>query len=146
MVLAKYMRNKQLQDQDTHNKQKHIRVEKIKLLYLHSLTPIILSAVAGFFLVAALWSSANHQHLLIWLATTLLFACARAALVSKFKHEKPQGDAVLKWEKPYSISLMLVFLLWSLGLIWIMPRENLTAVFILNTFSIFIAGCVQCIN
>jgi diguanylate cyclase (GGDEF)-like protein len=121
-------------------KQQHIRVEKIKLLYLHSLTPIILSAVAGLFLVAALWSSANHQHLLIWLATTFLFACVRIFLMSRFKHTKPQGDAVLKWEKPYAISLLMVFLLWSAGLIWIMPRDNLTAVFIINTFSIGLAG------
>ena len=145
LVLANYMQNQYLQDTQLQNfglqnKQKHIRIEKIKLLYLHSLTPIILSAVAGLFLVAALWSSANRQHLVIWLAATLFFACIRAVLISKFKHKKPQGDAVLKWEKPYSISLMLVFLLWSLGLIWIMPRENLTAVFILNTFSIGLAG------
>jgi diguanylate cyclase (GGDEF)-like protein len=122
------------------DKQKHIRIEKIKLLYQHSLTPIILSAVAGAFLVAALWSSANHQHLLIWLTATFLFACIRILLMSKFKHVNPQADAVLKWEKPYSISLLAVFLLWSVGLICIMPRDNLTAVFILNTFSIGLAG------
>jgi diguanylate cyclase (GGDEF)-like protein len=121
-------------------KQKHIHIEKIKLLYLHSLIPIVLSGVAGFFLVAALWSSANHQHLLIWLAFTILFACSRALLIAQFQREKPQGDAVLKWEKPFSISLLAVFLCWSLGLIWIMPRDNLSAVFILNTFSIGLAG------
>lgn len=121
-------------------KQKHIHIEKIKLLYLHSLIPIVLSGVAGFFLVAALWSSANHQHLLIWLALTILFACCRALLIAKFQRKKPQGDAVLKWEKPFSISLLVVFLCWSIGLIWIMPRDNLSAVFILNTFSIGLAG------
>jgi diguanylate cyclase (GGDEF)-like protein len=121
-------------------KQAHIRIEKIKLLYQHSLTPIILSAVAGFFLVAALWSSANHQHLLTWLGINLSFSCLRAWLITKFKHTNPQGAAVLNWEKPYAISLLAVFLLWSAGLIWIMPRDNLTAVFILNTFSIGLAG------
>jgi diguanylate cyclase (GGDEF)-like protein len=124
----------------TRDKQQHIRVEKIKLLYQHSLTPIILSAVAGLFLVAALWKSANHQHLLIWLATTFIFACVRIWLMTQFKHTNPQGSAVLEWEKPYAISLMAVFLVWSLGLICIMPRDNLSAVFILNTFSIGLAG------
>ena len=118
------------------NKQQHIRIEKIKLLYQHSFTPIILSAVAGLFLVAALWKSANHQHLLIWLGTTFVFACARIWLMTQFKRENPQGSAVLEWEKPYALSLMAVFLVWSLGLICIMPRDNLSAVFILNTFSI----------
>jgi diguanylate cyclase (GGDEF)-like protein len=121
-------------------KQQHIRIEKIKLLYQHSITPIVLSTVAGLFLVAALWSSANRQHLLIWLAINLLFTCLRALLIAKFKRVNPQAEAVLKWEKPYAISLMIVFLLWSLGLIWIMPKHNLSAVFILNTFSIGLAG------
>lgn len=129
-----------LQSNQTRDKQQHIRVEKIKLLYQHSLTPIILSAVAGLFLVAALWTSANHQHLLIWLATTFIFACVRIWLMTQFKHANPQGSAVLKWEKPYAISLMAVFLVWSAGLICIMPRDNLSAVFILNTFSIGLAG------
>ena len=120
------------QSNQTRDKQQHIRVEKIKLLYQHSLTPIILSAVAGLFLVAALWKSANHQHLLIWLATTFVFACVRIWLMMQFERKKPQGSAVLKWEKPYAISLMAVFLVWSLGLICIMPRDNLSAVFILN--------------
>jgi diguanylate cyclase (GGDEF)-like protein len=121
-------------------KRKQIHIEKIKLLYQHSLIPVILSGVASFFLVAALWTSANQQHLLIWLGATLLFACMRALLITKFQREKPQADDVLKWEKPYSISLLMVFLLWSAGLIWIMPKDNLSAVFILNTFSIGLAG------
>ncbi len=121
-------------------KQKYIHIEKIKLLYQHSLTPILLSAVASFFLVAALWSSANKNHLLIWLSITLIFACFRVVLMFKYKRAKPQGDAILNWEAPYAISLLIVFLCWSLGLIWIMPTNNLSAVFILNTFSIGLAG------
>lgn len=60
--------------------------------------------------------------------------------MTEFKSKNPQGSAVLKWEKPYAISLMAVFLIWSAGLICIMPRDNLSAVFILNTFSIGLAG------
>lgn len=121
-------------------KKRHIHIEKIKLLYLHSLIPAVLSGVAGLFLVAALWSSANRQHLLIWLIITLLLACLRIMLISKFQREKPMGDAVLKWEKPYAISLLVVFLSWSAGLILIMPKGDLSAVFIINTFSIGLAG------
>ena len=121
-------------------KQKHIHIEKIKLLYLHSLIPAVLSGVAGLFLVAALWKSANQQHLLIWLAITLLLSLMRVILITMFQHENPQDDAVLKWEKPYSISLLIVFLSWSIGLLWIMPKDNLSAVFIINTFFIGLAG------
>ena len=121
-------------------KQKNIHIEKIKLLYLHSLIPAVLSGVAGLFLVAALWKSANQQHLLIWLVVTLLLSLLRVILISMFQHENPQNEAVLKWEKPYSISLLIVFLSWSIGLLWIMPTDNLSAVFIINTFSIGLAG------
>ena len=41
------------------DKQEQIHIEKIKLLYQHSLIPVLLSGVAGLFLVAALWKSAN---------------------------------------------------------------------------------------
>ncbi len=121
-------------------KQLHIHIEKIKLLYKHSLIPVVLSGVAGLFLTEALWSSANHQHLLIWLGVTLLFAFVRVMIITRFHRKNPQGEAVLAWEKPYAISLLMVFLVWSLGLILIMPKGNLNAVFILNTFSIGLAG------
>lgn len=121
-------------------KQKYIHIEKIRLLYQHSLTPIVLSAVASFFLVAALWKSANQNHLIIWLGLTLSFAVFRTLLIFKFRRAKPEGDAILNWEAPYAISLLIVFLCWSVGLIWIMPTNNLSAVFILNTFSIGLAG------
>jgi diguanylate cyclase (GGDEF)-like protein len=124
----------------TESKQTHIHIEKIKLLYMHSLIPIVLSAIAGLFLVAALWKLANKQHLLIWFGITLLLALVRIVIISRFKQINPQGRNVLLWEKPYAISLLLVFLSWSAGLIWIMPRDNLTAIFILNTFSLGLAG------
>jgi diguanylate cyclase (GGDEF)-like protein len=121
-------------------KKKHIRIEKIKLLYSNSLIPILLSAVASFFLVAALWYSAVRMQLLIWLGITNVLAIMRVALLAQFKRVNPQGEDILKWESIYSITLLMMFLSWSLGLIWIMPRENLAAVFILNTFSIGLAG------
>ena len=78
------------------NKQVQIHIEKIKLLYQNSLIPIVLSGVAGLFLIAALWNSANHLHLLIWLVVTILFACIRVMLITKFQREKPESRAVLK--------------------------------------------------
>jgi diguanylate cyclase (GGDEF)-like protein len=122
------------------DRNKHIRIEKIKLLYSNSLIPIILSAVASFFLVAALWPSADRTQLLIWLSITNLLAVMRIALLAQFKRVNPQDEDILKWEAIYSVTLLMVFLSWSLGLIWIMPRDNLAAVFILNTFSIGLAG------
>ena len=54
------------------NKQVQIHIEKIKLLYQNSLIPIVLSGVAGLFLVAALWTSANQLYQLIWLVNDFI--------------------------------------------------------------------------
>ena len=121
-------------------RKQHIHIEKIRLLYLHSLTPAILSGIAAFFLVAALWSTANHQHLVIWLGVTIFLALMRVSLILKFKYDSPQDSQVLAWEIPYSASLFIVFLSWSIGLLLVMPRDNLSGIFIVNTFTIGLAG------
>jgi diguanylate cyclase (GGDEF)-like protein len=127
-------------DETMENRQKHIHIEKIKLLYLHSLIPAVLSAVASFFVVAALWTSANHHHLLIWLSLTLFFAIYRITLILNFKRSNLQGDQILAWERPYAITLIMVFIIWGVGLLLIMPKDNLTSIFIVNTFSVGLAG------
>jgi diguanylate cyclase len=124
-------------------RQKHILIEKIKLLYLHSLTPAILSGIAALFLVAALWPTANHQYLIIWLATTLILAMIRVTLILRFQHQKPVGDAVLAWEKPYVISMIIVFFVWGVGLPVIVPRNDLASIFIVNTFAIGLAAAAN---
>ena len=122
------------------SRQKHIHIEKIKLLYKHSMPPIILSAVASFFLIEALWSTANHQHLIVWLVATNLLALIRILLILKFRQNNPQEEQVFAWEMPYSITLFIVFLTWSIGLLLVMPRASLSSVFIVNTFMIGLAG------
>ena len=124
-------------------RQKHILIEKIKLLYLHSLTPAILSGVAAFFLVAALWPTANRRYLLIWFITTLVLAAIRITLLFKFKRSKPVGDAILAWEKPYIVSMMIVFLVWGVGLPIIVPNNDLASIFIVNTFAIGLAAAAN---
>lgn len=57
---------------------------------------MVLSGGAGLFLVAALWTSANQLHLLIWLVVTILFASIRVMLITKFQREKPVSQAALK--------------------------------------------------
>jgi diguanylate cyclase len=122
------------------NRQKHIHIEKIKLLYLHSMIPAILSAVTSLFVAAALWQTANHHAILVWLALTMSLAFVRTSLIFSFKCKKPQGDQVLAWELPYAITLIIVFLIWGVGLLMAIPRDDLTSVFIVNSFSVGLAG------
>lgn len=127
-------------DDEVKEKKQHVLTEKIRLLYINSLIPAMLSGVAALFLVAALWRSANHQSLLIWLGVTVVLAIIRVSLIVSFKQKNPKGKEILKWEKPFSISLFVVFLVWSIGVLMITPRDNLSSIFIVSVFSIGLAA------
>lgn len=121
-------------------KEQHILTKKISLLYLNSLVPAVLSGVIGLSLVATLWQSVNHQSLLIWISSVILMAIIRVSLIVAFKKQQPTGKQLLKWEKPYAISLFATILNWSVGLLIIMPKDNLNAIFIISIFSVGLAG------
>jgi diguanylate cyclase (GGDEF)-like protein len=121
-------------------KKQHVLTEKIRLLYINSLVPAMLSAVAALFLVAALWRSADHKALIIWFSVTLVLAIIRVSLIVSFKYKNPIGKEILKWERPFSISLFAVFLTWSIGVLMVTPRDNLSSIFIVSVFSIGLAA------
>jgi diguanylate cyclase (GGDEF)-like protein len=121
-------------------KKQHVLTEKIRLLYINSLIPAMLSGVAALFLVAALWSTANHQSLLIWLSVTIFLAIIRISLILSFKQKNPTGIEILKWERPFTLSLFAVFLTWSIGVLMVTPRDNLSSIFIVSVFSIGLAA------
>jgi len=121
-------------------KKQHVLTEKIRLLYINSLVPAILSGFAALFLVAALWRSADHNSLIVWLSVTITLAIVRVSLILRFKQLKPVGKEILKWEKPFSISLFAVFITWSIGVLMVTPRDNLSSIFIVSVFSIGLAA------
>lgn len=120
-------------------KEQYILTKKINLLYLNSFTPAIVSGVIGLSLAATLWQAVNHQPLLVWLSITLLMAVIRVSLFYSFKKHQPTGEQLLKWEIPYAVSLFAAILNWSIGLLIIIPIENLNVVFIISIFSISLA-------
>jgi len=121
-------------------KEQYIRSRKIKQLYFNSFIPAALSSLIATFLVAALWTSTSHRALMIWFGITILAGVVRVALISAFKAHNPAGEQLLKWEKPYAISLFIVILNWSIGLLIIMPKDNLNGIFMISTFSVGLAA------
>ena len=120
-------------------KAKQIKIEKIRLLYMQSIAPSILNGVSAILLTIALWYEVNRDHLLIWASLTLAFAVGRVSLLLAFKFRKPVNDAVLKWEKPYTITLFMVFIIWGLGLPLIAGTETVNSIPILMV-TIFAIG------
>lgn len=121
-------------------KQQYILTEKIKSLYINSLIPAILSGINALFLVAALWRIANQQWLITWLTITTLLAVIRVLLIVSFKQKKPIKKQILKWENRFSLSLFSVFLAWGVGVPILIPRDDLSAVFIVSIFSAGLAA------
>jgi diguanylate cyclase len=117
-------------------KEQYILAKKIRLLYLNSLTPAILSGVIGICLVATLWQSVNHIALLTWLCITISLSLLRVCLMIAFENRAVNGSQTLKWEAPYAISLFAVVVNWSIGLLIILPNDNINVLFIVSIFSI----------
>ncbi|MFM9834641.1 MAG: GGDEF domain-containing protein [Methylophilaceae bacterium] len=120
-------------------KSNHVLIEKIKLLYIQCIAPGFLNGVVAVFLVASLWDRAEHSRLLIWLGVTEAFAIGRVALLLRFKYLNPQGLDVLKWQKPYVISLFMVFIVWGFGLPLIIDTNDLSSLLMVTIFAIGIA-------
>ncbi|MDX1915729.1 MAG: GGDEF domain-containing protein [Methylophilus sp.] len=106
---------------------------------MQSIAPSILNGVSAILLTVALWYEVNRDHLLIWAGVTLAFAVGRVSLLLAFKFLTPLSDAVLKWEKPYTITLFMVFIIWGLGLPLIAGTETINSIPIL-TVTIFAIG------
>ena len=117
-------------------KEQYILAKKIRLLYLNSLTPAILSGVIGICLVATLWQSVNHIALLTWLCITISLSLLRICLMIAFENRAVNDSQTLKWEAPYAISLFAVVVNWSIGLLIILPNDNINVLFIVSIFSI----------
>jgi diguanylate cyclase (GGDEF)-like protein len=120
-------------------KTKQIQIEKIRLLYTQSIAPSILNGISAIVLTIALWFQVNQEHLLTWAAITFASALFRISLLLGFRFLKPRGDATLKWEKPYTISLFMVFIIWGMGLPLIAGTNTSNSIPIL-TVTIFAIG------
>jgi len=69
----------------------------------------------------------------------VLLALFRISLILSFKHRNPTGENILKWERPFAFSLFTVFLVWNVGILMVIPSQNLYSIFIVSTFSIGLA-------
>ena len=122
-------------------KSKHIQIEKIRLLYMQSIPPSILNGVSAIVLSIVLWHKVDRDYLLVWAGITLLFAIGRTILLLTFRLRKTLGEATLKWEKPYTVTLFMVFVIWGIGLPLIANTnaQDPVPVLIITIFAIGIA-------
>lgn len=103
-----------------------VRVEQLRLLYKQSFIATYMSVITASLVVMMLWPVQKHTILLAWLAAVVLAALSRLFLFMRYKKARPlEGIALLKWGPPYFRSHIITLFIWSLGAIWVMPKDSL---------------------
>lgn len=98
--------------------------DKLQLLYCQSFPAIFISLLNATLLTVVLWSVQDHTILLTWFGILAATATARIILFARYRKIAPQGAEVLRWEKPFFITLIISSLVWGIGCILIMPSDS----------------------
>ncbi|MBE9567670.1 MAG: GGDEF domain-containing protein [Proteobacteria bacterium] len=59
-----------------------------------------------------------------WLSLITISASIRFLIFNAYHRKKPEGKALLSWEKPFFYSLMFSSLIWGVGAVVIMPENS----------------------
>ncbi|HDK38026.1 MAG TPA: diguanylate cyclase [Thiolapillus brandeum] len=101
------------------------KAEALRLLYNQSFPAVFVSLLTALILCAILWPVQQKKLLAGWFIILGLSALARIFLFVRYWRTKPQGNAILGWEKTYFITLMASSLIWGLGVLFILPKDSL---------------------
>jgi diguanylate cyclase len=100
------------------------RSEKLQLLFHQSYPALFISTFNAILLLAILWSAQDHIVLIGWFTVLFTTALSRLYIFTRYRQIKPEGEAVLAWEKPYFATLILSSLIWGIGCVIIMPVDS----------------------
>ncbi len=98
-----------------------VRADTLALLFRQSFPAVFLSFGIAAVMCWTLWGRIESTALLGWLAALLIGGLVRLALFLRYFRVMPDADAILAWERPYVVTLMLSSLTWGLGALWLMP-------------------------
>ena len=101
-----------------------VHQEMIRLLYLQFIPASLVSITVSLLITVTLWPVQDHDLLLTWFGLLTLSSIIRIVLITSYKRINPQNEAVLAWEKPYFITLMISCFLWGIGSVIIIPAES----------------------
>ena len=117
-----------------------VRGDKLALLYRQSLLAAVVSLSVAVLLATIFWADADHHRVIAWLALVLVSSVLRTTLFVMFRRAGPHSSAILGWERPYLMTLMLSALIWGLGSVWAMPKDSLLHEAVTFGFLIGMAG------
>ena len=98
-----------------HNYDINVQSDKLQLLYYQSFPAVFFSLAVAFSYASILWAQLNQNELIIWLSLVVISSFIRLYLFLTYRRQTPKGQDVLKWEKPYFITLMMSSTIWGVG-------------------------------
>ena len=100
------------------------KADKLQLLYSKTFPPVVISLINAGLLLFVLWQHIDHSKLLIWYAAIIAGSAIRTTLFLRFRIRAPQGAAILSWERPYFVTLILSALVWGVGGLWLIAEAS----------------------
>lgn len=116
-----------------------VHADTLVILFEQAFPALFQSFFVASILCWALWGRVESSRLLTWLGVLGASALIRLVMYLLYFRAKPVGHAILAWERPYAVTLMLSSLVWGLGAVWLMPQGEAVEQFVVL---FFIAGLV----
>lgn len=113
-----------------------VQADKLQLLYRQSYPAVFFSLIVAFLYVNILWDQVNNKSLFIWLGIVIVASLVRLFIFVTYRRQSPEGKNILKWEKPYYISLAVSSIIWGIGLVYL--SYNLPFVYQVITYFLLV--------
>ena len=114
-----------------------LKAARTGLLYAHSgigaIGPFLSAVVLG----GALWKVVSHDRIVVWVLACAALFLGRNCLKYCFHRQRRDEEAVIKWSKWYSLTIIAGGSLWGIAGIWLFPEGSIKYQFLLT---IFVAG------
>lgn len=117
-----------------------VRADKIRLLYRQSFHGAFGSLVAASMWAGLMWSAVPRSRLGLWFAALGVVTIIRLLIFRAYFRSAKTDEAVLAWERPYTLSLYLSSIVWGIGTVMVMPEDSLLHQTITYVFLIGLAG------
>jgi diguanylate cyclase len=123
--------------------QTSVKIDKLQLLYRQSSHAVLGSLIAGVIWAAIIWQhpqEASRSAVSIWLLALALASGARLTLFLTYRRMKPEGAAVLRWQLPYVVTLVVSSVIWGLGCVLVVPPDSRLLLVVTYVFIVGLAG------
>ena len=117
-----------------------VRADKLKLLFHQSTPALFIALFIGALTAWLVRDEAPRAILWCWMAVLLVMSLLRLGLFAAYFIKRPQGAALLRWERPYLLSLAVASLSWGIGAAVVMSSASLLGQVIVAFFMVGMAG------